>query len=187
MAAKNTPKAIITLSTKTGDVAKAKIPGQCYLANDGRKSHLGAPKITAKDVRGTLLEEHELVKNGTFDAGTRFVAPTPAALAYYIGNVEQGMNVGDTMVAQEDASFELDLLAPNVRIIDPIAVGPRGGVRGDRSVETQKRVATPERVTQKRNSQQARAIRERNANLRRRGLPAMSQDETSSHLSYLGL
>lgn len=184
---KTAPKPIVTLSTQTGDIALAMIPGQCYLANNGRDQGLGAPKVTAKDVRGTLGEDHELVVSGVYEAGTRFIAPTPPEMAYYIGNVEKSYSAGEVMVATEDASFDLDLSAPGVKIIPPHQVGPKGGVRGDRSEETKRSQAQPQRAEQMRTAGQRYEIRQANARRLRVGKKAMTQEEIELHLISLGL
>lgn len=180
-------KPVVTLSTKTGDIAKAMVPGECYLANSASSQGLGAPKITAKDVRLTLHADHPLVKAGFCEDGTRFIVPTPSPLAYYIGHVEQGLDVGEIMVATEDASFDLDLTVPGVKVIPPARVGPRNGVRGDRSKETARTQAKPHRAVQQRSAKQRFDIKQKNAQLLRVGGTAMTQEEIEAYLKSLEL
>lgn len=179
---------IITLSTRTGDVAKAMIPGACYLANSAREQGLGAPKVTAKSISITLHEDHPLVQAGLYEANSRVVTPTPVDVVYYIAhNVDRGLKVGDRMVASEDADFVIDLSASGTKVISPSKVGPRNGARGDRSEETKKAKTQPQRAAQKREANQRQAIRLRNAALTRAGRPAMTADDTEIYLRSLGL
>lgn len=187
MPRKKNTSTTITLSTKAGDIAKARVPGQCYLANNLRTQGATAPKVTAKDVRLTLTEDNALVKQGKYEAGTRLIIPSPRELAYYIGNVEQGSVLGAEMVAQEDAAFVLDVDSPDVKVIPPAQVGPRGGVRGDRAQETAAAKQNPNRAAQMRNAGQRFAIRAKNAELTRCGKAAMTSEQIEAHLISLGL
>lgn len=175
------PTSTITLTVMPGDVALAAVPGECYLARRGKMQPLAAVKVTAQDVRFTLKDDHPLVETGTYAAGTRFCIPTPSQMAYYIGNADQGKQVGETMVASVGATFELDLEAPGVTQLKSKAT------RGARLEETQKAESNPQRKIQNRNKAQRFAIRTANAQLLRIGQPAMTQEETNFHLRSMGL